>query len=121
MAALDAPLIFDVAPAEPTIDLLSHTCRDIAKSSPAARRRIHSAVVAVGAHQGAHDQFVYYHRIRRLRRTPTGWTFTSDLALVHRLPHDATPFRLIEWDPEALYQPHLPSPSPSPVTVTVEL
>ena len=121
MAAPDAPLIFDVAPAEPTIDLRSHTCRRIARSSPSARSRLHFAVVAVGAHQGAHDQFVYYHRIRRLRQTPTGWTFTSDFAFVHRLPHDATPFQLIEWDPESLHQPHLPSPPPSPIVTFVEL
>ena len=111
----------DIAPASPTQDFRQLVCRRISHFSAQDRQRLRTAIVAVGGHPGSHSAFIYYHRVRRLRRTPTGWTFVSELERIHRIPLDGSEFPLIIWSPATFFINPYPSPppsrSPSPIPV----
>ena len=109
--------LLDVAPSEPTRSVLELTQRAISRVSKKRRSRLRSAIVAVGCYQGVHNIFVYYHRVREVRYTPTGCTFTSEFAFVHRVPDDSTRIDCIWWNPPSAISDHgllTPPPSPRP-------
>ena len=105
---------FEVALSEPTQNLRGHTGRAIARLEPKKRRSLRSAFVAVGAHEGVLNTFVWYHRIHTITRTPTGYTFTSSFAFVHRVRNDSSPILTIWWDHIAPSDHGIQTPPPTP-------